>query len=172
MVVGLSILFAASLLFLGFQFGRLLPGLAGEWFARMGSILTTPFLMEFSLAVLGLVLVLTINHWRQKREGDEFVYLEEVQDAPAGMPEQARWAVYREKPLNPMTLAAKDRLEGALEIGDADGALEILAAMSDEERKSPEILRLRIRLARESGREELAQRLEGELAADSDAKEI
>lgn len=58
--------------------GRFLPGLGGEFFARILGIISTPFLMEFILAAMGLVLILTINHWRQRREGDELVYLDEL----------------------------------------------------------------------------------------------
>lgn len=162
---GIGIVIAVSVLFVGFQFGRFLPGLTGEWFARMGGMLTTPFFMEFGIFVMGFVLLLTINHWRQKREGDEFVYLEEVRDAPGDMPKEARSALYREQPLEPLPFPEKDRLEGAIEIGDFDQAGEILAAMSDGERTAADVMRLRIRLARATGREELAARLEKELSA-------
>ncbi len=97
------------------------------------------------------------------REGDEFVYLDEVKDGPLNLPEQARWAVYRDKPLEPENPPASDLLEGAVAIGDHGAAVEILAAMSEAERHQPEIMRQRIALARATGKEDLAKRLEAEL---------
>ncbi|GAA5121932.1 hypothetical protein JIN84_01390 [Luteolibacter yonseiensis] len=55
---------------------RFLPGLWGEWLGTMIGILTTPFFMEASFAILGLVIVITLNHWRISRDGDEFVEIE------------------------------------------------------------------------------------------------
>jgi hypothetical protein len=45
-------------------------------------IVTTPFLLEGSMIILGFILVILINHWRQRREGDELVYLDEAKDVP------------------------------------------------------------------------------------------
>ena len=88
-VVGLGVLAAVAGLILLIAYGRFLPGLSGEFFARLLGIITTPFLMETSFFILGLVVVMTLNLWRQRRDGDELVYLEEITDAPAGMPDQA-----------------------------------------------------------------------------------
>jgi ABC-type amino acid transport system permease subunit len=141
-----------------------LPGLAGEFFARIAAIVTTPFLMEASVIILGFILVLLINHWRRHREGDELVYLDEVEDAPKAMPDQARWAIYRDKPLDAGDPVPADLLEGAVAIGDHESAIEILDSMSDEERHRPEVMRQRIALAKATGKDELARRLEAELA--------
>lgn len=74
---------------------RFLPGLLGEWVGMMLGILTTPFFMEASFAILGLVIVITLNHWRISRDGDEFVELEITSeptadvsspDSPAAVP--------------------------------------------------------------------------------------
>lgn len=140
-------------------FGRYLPGVAGEFFARVLGIVSTPFLMEASLCILGFLLVITLNQWRQHREGDELVYLDEVEDAPTDMPAQARWALYQKPPLEPGDVPAADLLEGAMAIGDHESAAEILAGMSDAERREPEVLKLRILLAEATGKTELAGRL-------------
>lgn len=158
--VALGLIGLVALMMIGIGLGGFLPGLAGEWFARILGIVTTPFLMEGSFIVLGFILVITLNLWRLHREGDEFVYLEEVKNAPADLPAHARWAAYRNPPLDSSDPAPVDQLEGALAIGDHQSAAELLAAMSDEERSTPEALALRIRLARETGREELAAKLE------------
>lgn len=163
-IAGVAVIAGFSGLLVLIAAGRFLPGLGGEFFGRILGIISTPFLMEVTLAVMGLVLVLTINHWRQQREGDELVYLEEVKDAPDALPEQARWAVYREAPLPAERPAGRDLLEGALAIGDHPAALEILAAMDERERQEPAVVRQRIALALATGKVELAQRLEAELA--------
>lgn len=163
--VGLGMIALVILLLAAVWFGRFLPGLPGEWFERLLGLITTPFIMEGSFALLGLCLVIGLNLWRLHREGDEFVYLEEVKDAPANLPDQAHWAVYRQAPLPGEEPPVADRLEGALAIGDHPAALELLAELSDAERSTPEILALRLRLARETGHRELAERLERELQA-------
>ncbi|MCW1923812.1 hypothetical protein OKA05_14690 [Luteolibacter arcticus] len=66
-----------------------LPGVAGEFFARVAGIVTTPFLLEGTLAIVGFILVILINHWRHQREGDELVYLDEVKDGSQDHPKQA-----------------------------------------------------------------------------------
>lgn len=162
-VAGIAVIAGFSGLLVLIAAGRFLPGLGGEFFGRILGIISTPFLMEATLAVMGLVLVLTINHWRQQRDGNELVYLEEIEDPPAGLPDQTRWAVYPEPPLPPETPANRDLLEGALAIGDHPAALEILAAMDERERRDPSVLRQRIALARATGKIELARRLEAEL---------
>lgn len=57
---------------------RMLPGLLGEWIGFMVGIMTTPFCMETSFVILGLVIVIFLNHWRQRRDGDEFVHLADL----------------------------------------------------------------------------------------------
>jgi len=162
--IGALIIAGVAGLFLLLVMATGLPGLAGEFFTRVVGIVTTPFLMETSVIILGFILVLLINHWRRHREGDELVYLDEVKDAPKEVPDQARWAIYRDKPLEAGNPALADLLEGAVAIGDHESAIEILDAMSDEERHQPEVMRQRIALAKATGKDELARRLEAELA--------
>lgn len=54
-----------------------LPGVFGEWVAFMVGLVTTPIFLEISAFVVGLMVVLAINHWREKADGPELVYLEE-----------------------------------------------------------------------------------------------
>ena len=160
---GLAILFGVTCLGLLLVFGRHLPGLAGEFFARVLGMVTTPFILETTLCVLGFVVVMTLNYWRQWRDGDELVYLDEVENAPASLPDQAKWAVYKDKPLEPGVIAPVDLLEGAIAIGDHEAAIEILTAMSDAERGTAEVMKLRIDLAEASGKSELAAQLRAQL---------
>jgi hypothetical protein len=144
---------------------RFMPGFVGEWVGTVMGVLTTPFIMETSFLILGLVIVILINHWRQQKEGDEFVYLEQVTgpDVPKDLPDQAKWAVYREAPLEASPLSLRDRAEGALAIGDHAAASECIAAMPPEELNQPEILKLRRDLALATGKTELAADFERRL---------
>lgn len=146
---------------------RFLPGLLGEWIGMMIGVMTTPFFLEASFVLIGLTLVMAINHWRQKRDGDELVYLERIEgpDVPPELPERAKWAVYRDKPLEGETPSLQAQAEGALAIGDFESAAECIGAMSEAELKRPETLELRLELARATGRNALADQLENELLA-------
>lgn len=140
-----------------------LPGLAGEFFAKVMGLITTPFILEGSLIITGFIIVISLNLWRQHREGDELVYLDEIKDAPKEIPAQARWAIYKNKPLDAGDPPLCDLLEGAVAIGDHGSAVEILDSMSDEERHQPEVMRQRIALAKATGKDDLARRLEAEV---------
>ncbi len=144
----------------------LVPGVAGEWLGFVAGVVTTPFFMEASFAVLGLSLVLVLNHWRQKKAGDELVYLEQV-EPEAGLPEHATWAVFKEPPLDAELPTALERAEGAMAIGDHQAAGEILASMTEAELRLPGTLAIRLELARAAGRHDLARSIEAELRARS-----
>jgi hypothetical protein len=166
LAVGVGILVILTVVVCGVLIGwRYLPGLLGEWIGMMIGVMTTPFFLEASFVIIGLTVVVAINHWRQKRDGDELVYLEQVDgpDVPPGMPEHAKWAVYRQQPLAGEIPTLRAQAEGALAIGDFDSAAEAIAAMTDAELKTPETLALRIELANATGRSGLAGLLEAEL---------
>lgn len=163
--VGFGILGLVGLMVCGALIGwRHVPGLAGEWLGTMVGVMTTPFFLEASFICIGLTVVVTINHWRQKRDGDELVYLEQVEGMES-LPEHAKWAVYRELPLPGETPSLQTQAEGALAIGDHEAAAECIAAMGEAELKQPETLALRLELARATGRTGLAVQLENELRA-------
>jgi uncharacterized membrane protein len=165
-IIGVSILVALTVMVPTILIGwRLLPGLLGEWLGTIIGIMTTPFFMEASFAILGLVIVILLNHWRQKKEGDEFVYLEQVAgpSVPRDLPEHAKWAVFLEKPLEFSSPTLLAQAEGALAIGDYPAATEWIGAMKSEELKLPETLRLRRDLAKATGRDDLAKQLEEEI---------
>lgn len=146
---------------------RFVPGVLGEWLGVIAGVMSTPFLLEISFVVLGLIIVVGLNQMRQKRAGDEFVYLEQVNDpsAPADLPDRSKFAIYRDRPLPGAKPALVDEIEGALEIGDHEQAGRLLAEMDDNELKKPAILALRLRLARETGKHDLARRIESGMTA-------
>jgi len=165
--IGASILLALTVAVPSLLLGwRQLPGLVGEWVGTIIGIMTTPFFMESTFAILGLVIVITLNSWRQRKDGDEFVYLEQVSgpDVPEHLPDHAKWAIYREKPLEREGPSLLEQAEGALAIGDYTAAGEWIGAMKTSELTQPETLRLRLELAKATGKTDLAASLEQELA--------
>jgi hypothetical protein len=166
--VGAGILGVLTLLVCGALVGwRYLPGLAGEWLGMMVGVLTTPFFLEASFLMIGLTVVVAINHWRQRRAGDDLVYLEQVAgpEVPHGLPAHATWAVYPQEPLEGEIPSLQAQAEGAVEIGDYEAAAECLGAMTEAELKRPETLALRLELAKATGRQRLAGELADELRA-------
>lgn len=160
---GVGILLALMLAVCGVLTGwRYLPGLLGEWVGLMVGVMTTPFLLEASFLILGLIVVVAINIWRQRRSGDELVYLEQVEGVE-NLPEHAKWALYRDPPLDGEMPSLQVQVEGALAIGDYESAAECIAAMPEADLKRLEILALRLELARATGRQELVDQLESDL---------
>ncbi len=163
--VGAGILVAVMLVVCGILIGwHYLPGLLGEWVGFMVGVMTTPFLLEASFVILGLTVVVAINGWRRRRAGDELVYLEQV-EGPDDLPEHAKWALYRDLPLDGEVPSLQTQAEGALAIGDFESAAECIAAMPESDLKRPEVLSLRLELARATGRQQLVAHLERELGA-------
>ncbi len=75
--LGAAVLFTVATVIVGFLFGwRFVPGLVGESLGTVAGVLSTPFFMEASFALLGLVIVIGLNAWRRHKAGDEFVALE------------------------------------------------------------------------------------------------
>jgi len=146
---------------------RSLPGVLGEWLGTIAGFITTPIFLEVSFAILGIVIVMTLNHFRQKKDGDELVYLDQVDgpDVPKDLPDRSRFAVYEKTPLPGEAPTLLEQTEGAWLIGDHESAAKYLAEMSDDELSQKRTLEIRLELARASGRTELANRLEKEIAA-------
>lgn len=83
------IMFAVAVVVCGLLLGvPHVEGLLGEWLGTMLGVVTTPFFMEASFAVMGLTLVFVLNYIRQKAAGDELVYLDQVvtHEEPSGVP--------------------------------------------------------------------------------------
>ncbi|MCW1886801.1 hypothetical protein OKA04_18825 [Luteolibacter flavescens] len=78
LVAGMLVIAFMGLVGLILVIGTTLPGLIGEVFTKVVGFLTSPFLLEGSLIFAGFTLVILINSWRRHRDGDEFVYLDEL----------------------------------------------------------------------------------------------
>lgn len=75
--VGGAILAVLTVLVVGLLVGwRLIPGWVGEAFGMVAGVLSTPFFMEGSFVLIGIFIVLGLNIWRRRKEGDEFVEIE------------------------------------------------------------------------------------------------
>jgi hypothetical protein len=55
--------------------GRFLPGSAGEVLARIFHIITTPIILEASFGILGIMIVMALAHYNEKR-ADEWVEMD------------------------------------------------------------------------------------------------
>lgn len=163
---GAGILLAITALVCSMILGWMhLPGLLGEWIGSVIGIMTTPFFLEASFLLIGLFIVISLNIWRRQKDGDECVYLEQVSgpDVPNNLPDNARWAIFREAPLDVVGPSALELAEGALATGDLDAATQWIATLEPELLRQPEVLRLRLELARASGHHDLATRLQREI---------
>lgn len=170
LAVGLGILGVILLVVPAFYIiWHFVPGVFGEFLGVIAGIISTPFLLEICFAILGLIIVVALNNMRMKRNGDEFVYLEEVADplVRAGLPDRSTFAIYKDRPLDGIEPAPLDQIEGAIAVGDHENAAQMLATLDDADLKQPAVLTLRLRLARETGKHDLAQRIERELKPDT-----
>ena len=86
-----AILLGLTLLVCGALLGwHHLPGVWGEWIGTMVGMMSTPFFLEASFIFIGLSIVMWINHLRQKRDGDELVYLDETPKPSPKLPEEGK----------------------------------------------------------------------------------
>ena len=82
LLVGGAIVFIVACVFISLLlFWRKIPGLFGETVGKFVGIMSTPFFMEASFVILGFLIVVSLNIWRRHKEGDEFVTIEEKDDA-------------------------------------------------------------------------------------------
>ncbi|MEI6605741.1 MAG: hypothetical protein WCP35_10560 [Verrucomicrobiota bacterium] len=65
---------------------RWVPGLLGEWLGTLVGIMSTPFFLEASFVILGVLVVMVVNAVRRHREGDEFIAIDELPERQAPPP--------------------------------------------------------------------------------------
>ena len=139
LTVGTGLIFAAAGFIVLVWSGTFLPGFLGEAFSKLAGIMWTPVLLDISLFILGLTLVLWLNKYRLERDGDEFVYLEQVDgpDIPEDLPPEARSAIYKTAPQNLGDEPTLASIEGALALDDCAEATSLLLRLSPEARVPP-----------------------------------
>jgi hypothetical protein len=100
-------------------------------------IVTTPFILESTIAIIFFCALMLINQWRLKKEGDGWVYLvSQEQDPgaklPASITQRLQGIVMDEKPGLPDEAQTEcSRIEGYLELGMPAQAREELDAQTD-----------------------------------------
>ena len=114
---------------------------------------TTPFILETSLVLLGFSLVVLLNHWRRKKDGDGWVYLAEDDPRTRDGQEPGRHdAVFANPPADEPAELEIEVIEGLLDLGSWDEAGQRLLALPEADYESPRALCARARLAEGLGR--------------------
>lgn len=129
--------------------------------AKIASFVVTPFILEPLLFVMFFTAVVLINRWRRNRDGDEWVYL--MDDKVIDQSSQrlgVHDAVFASTPTAIDESVELEVIEGLVDMGSIEDALERLAELSPECLESEAGLRTRLKLATASGKLELAARLE------------
>lgn len=116
--------------------------------------LATPFILETTVAAIGLVIVLVINQIRLQREGDGWVYLAQTEPDAASVaagaetpPQRLDGVVMPAAPDPQASLEARlAMVEGYLDLGLKQEAADHLNLLSPEEQQDPRVSRLRSRI--------------------------
>jgi hypothetical protein len=129
---------------------------ARDTIAVLFAILTTPFILESTIAIVGLIVVLTYNQWRLKKDGDEWVYMVTQEDSgvspttgeklPKAITQRLQGIVLKDKPV-PLdeSQAITGVIEGYLELGMPSQALDELHRTTDlPDTVASAILRFRV----------------------------
>ena len=169
LLIGVGLIFAAATLVELIWLGAYLPGFVGELFLLVRGLMWTPLVLDFSIFLFGVILILWLNYFVRLKDGDEYVYLEQVEgpDLPADLPAEARSAVFPEEPVQQGLAPVLAAIEGALDLEDYSEATTLLLALPPKELDSPDVLALRISLAERQGHDEKAAELRKELALKS-----
>ena len=112
---------------------------------------STPFILETTVALVGLCAVITFNQWRLHKEGDGWVYLAQTEPDAASVAEGAETPAHRldsvvvdQLPVPTATLQSQLAIaEGYLELGLAREALAHLETLGAEERALPQVEHVR-----------------------------
>lgn len=121
--------------------------------------LATPFILEISVFLFGLVAVIALNQWRMQREGDGWVYLAQTEPDAASVEAGAETPSKRLEGII-LTAAPDARIdlearlsiaEGFLDLGLKQEAREHLDLLSDEEKRDARATDLRSRIEAGTG---------------------
>ena len=96
-------------------------------------------------------------------DGDEYVYLEQVEAPTSDLPEGARAVIFNEAPAPRGIEPSLAAIEGALELDDLSEATTLLYELPVERLEDPEVLALRIELSRRRGHDKKAAELREQL---------
>lgn len=152
LIGGCAVLFVSAVIaFCWYMTGA--EGFVGELFRFFVGVFSSPIFLESALVILGFVIVLVINAIVRKRQGEEYVYLEQV-EGPEGevLPEEARSVIYTEKPASWVEPTALELAEGAIDAADYHSAWHHLNKLTKGEFNAEAGLALRLRLAIGTGK--------------------
>lgn len=110
--------------------------------ALLFTIFATPFILETTVAVAGLVAVLTYNQWRRNKDGEDWVYMvtqeadetesKDGEKLPKAITQRLQGVVMQEKPeVLDEVQAVSGMIEGYLELGMPSQALDELHRIAD-----------------------------------------
>lgn len=125
-------------------------GFAGEIAEKLAGFASSPIFMELSFFTIGLILLFGFNAIKRTLEGDEFVYLETV-DQPSvkeQLPEHKHSAIYHRKPekFDAEINVQIATIEGAMAMNDTKQAFELMMDLPEEVLESKEVIKLRQQL--------------------------
>ena len=130
-----------------------------EWFSdslkTIFVIVTTPFILEATVAALGILILLAYNRWRLMKEGDGWVYLVDQSEEsghegmlPKALTERLHNVILKDKPEGlgeTEDQARRSVIEGFLELGMGAQALEEFESNRDWP-EDGDTARLRVRV--------------------------
>lgn len=138
LIVFLFVLGLFMSIHVGLYFGGKVDGFFGEICRKIQGFSITPFFMEIGFVAFGGIILLGINAYRRQKEGDEYVYLEEVSDVDANLPENSRSILLSQRetvdPLDSQFAA----IEGSLELKDYAQASELWDNLEAVQQETPQ----------------------------------
>lgn len=119
----------------------------GDAFFYLIAFFGTPFVLEATVALMGLLTVVTISHWRIQKEGDGWVYLAVPEIGAEDDPKhRLETVVLKEGPEVVDNVESRlATIECFLDLGLASEALERWDRLSTSEKAMAEAVRLRDR---------------------------
>ncbi|CAN5751721.1 hypothetical protein BH11VER1_BH11VER1_34250 [soil metagenome] len=123
---------------------------SGDTAKVLFSIFSTPFVLETTFALIGIFIVMGINHWRLDKEGDGWVYMvsQEADESEAGakISQRLQGVIFQDKPLFlDQESTAQGVIEGYLDLGMAAQALKELQEQTNLSDDAPTAaLRIRV----------------------------
>lgn len=85
--IAIGILLAVACGVVGLWVGWMrVPGPLGEFIGMVVGIMSTPFFLEASFVILGVLILMIVNAVQRQRDGDEFLTLEQLQARESAAP--------------------------------------------------------------------------------------
>lgn len=117
---------------------------------KIAGLISSPVIMELNFFFMGFFLLIAFNTFRRMREGDEYVYLEVVDEpsAKSSLPATKQITIYKDLPETfhgdlDLHIAT---IEGALDMKDTEQAFNLLMEFPQETLDTPQVKTLCQRL--------------------------